>query len=60
MTDTQGLRIHSFLSICSVLRVGNETHCRLCVESLCWMAGMGAPWCQLPAAYGKRNSIYRY
>ena len=58
MTDTQWLRIHSFLSSCSGMRVGKETHGRLCAEAL-RMARMGALWRQWPAAYGKGNSVYR-
>ena len=58
MTDVQWLRIHSVLSIYSGIRVGKETHCPLCVEALRWRARMGTPWRQLPAAYGKWNSVY--
>ena len=43
MTDVQWLRIRSFLSTGSGLRVGKKTHCRLCVEALRGMVQMGAP-----------------
>ena len=41
MTATQWLRIRSFPDICSVIYVGNETRCHLCVAALCWMARTG-------------------
>ena len=44
-----------FFYIC----VGKEARGRLFVEALCWMARMGTPWRQLPAEYGKWNSVYR-
>ena len=59
MTDDQWLCIHSFLIACSDVRVGKEDHCRLFIEALRWMARMGAPWRQWPAAHGKGNSVYR-
>ena len=59
MTGAQWHCLHSFLSTCSDVRVGQETHCRLFIEALRWTARMGAPWRQLPAAYGKGNSVYR-
>ena len=59
MTDAQWLCIHSFLITCSYVRVGKETRCLLFIEALRWMARMGAPWHQLPAAYGKGNWVYR-
>ena len=34
MTDTQWLRIRSFMDTCSGLRVGKDAHGRLCVEAL--------------------------
>ena len=58
MTDTQWLRIRSFLDTGSGLRVGKDAHCRLFVESLRWMARMGAPGRALPPEYGKWNSVY--
>ena len=51
LTDTQWIRIRSFLKTCSGLYVRNE--------ALCWMACTGAPWRQLPPAYGKWNTVYR-
>ena len=48
-----------FLDIRSVMRVGQAARGRLCAEALCGMARMGAPWRQLPAAYGQGNAVYR-
>lgn len=59
LTDTQWIRIRSFLKTCSGLYVRNEAQCRLFIEALCWMACTGAPWRQLPPAYGKWNTVYR-
>ena len=42
MTDTQWLRIRSWLDTCSGIRVGKDAQGRLCVEALRWMARMGA------------------
>ena len=56
MTDTQWLRIRSFLYACSGIRVGQDAHGRLCVEALRWMAWMGALGRALPTEYG--NSVY--
>ena len=47
------IRIHPSFHQDPGVRVGKETHCRLFIEALRWMARMGAPWRQLPAAYGK-------
>lgn len=33
----------TFLDICSFIYVGNEARCRICMETLCWMAQVGCP-----------------
>ena len=59
MTDAEWHPIHSFLSTCPAIRVGQEDHCRLFVDTACWMARSGASWRRLPPEYGKWNSVYR-
>ncbi len=59
MTDDQWRCLHSFLRTCPDIRVDKETHCRLFVEAARGMVRMGIPWRQLPAKYGKWNSVYR-
>ena len=53
MTDSQWLRILSFLPTCSGICVGKEASCRQFVATLHWMAHSIAPWRRLPAEYGK-------
>lgn len=54
MTNRQWIRSLSFLNTCSGLYVGDVARGRRFVVAL-----RRHPWCQLPAAYGKWNSVYR-
>ncbi len=59
MTDAQWRCLHSFLSACPDIRVGQEDHGRLFVEAARGMARSGTPWRRWPPEYGKGNSVYR-
>ena len=49
------LNLHSCPGIC----VGNAVRSRLFREAVVWIARAGTSWHQLPAMYGKWNSVYR-
>ena len=59
MTDAEWHYLHSFLSTCPDIRVGQEEPCRLFVDAARWMARSGTTWRRLPPEYGKGNSVYR-
>ena len=59
MPDAQWHCLHSFLSTCPDIRVGQEEPCRLFVEAARWMARSGTTGRRWPPEYGKWNSVYR-
>lgn len=59
LTDTQWDRIKDFI-------IGREDQCgstgadnRMFVEGVLWIARTGAPWRDLPPAFGNWNSVFR-
>ena len=60
MKDEQWERIKAFLKSNPNAYVGkNEQACRQFVEGVFWVSRTGAPWRDLPAEFGKWNTIYK-
>jgi transposase len=52
-------RIYAFLKTRSDIRFRNEEQTRIFVESVYFIMGTGAQWRELPAYYGKWQSVHK-
>ncbi len=59
LTNKEVRKILRFLHTCPGVYVGNSLKTRRFLEAILWMARMGAPWREIPARYGRWNSIYK-
>lgn len=59
LKDEHWDRILSFLRANPSVYVGKEIPCRRFVEAVFWISRTGAPWRDLPAHFGKWNSVYK-
>jgi len=59
LTEEQWAKIWDFLNQTSGIYVGQEADCRKFIEAILWITRTGAPWRNLPAEFGKWNSVYK-
>ena len=52
-------KILNILRLCPSIRIGKEEKARLFIEDVFRMLRTGCQWRELPAKYGKRNSVYK-
>ena len=57
LKDEQWDRILKFLRANPNAYVGNEETCRLYIEGVFWISRTGAQWRDLPAEFGKWNTV---
>ena len=56
--DTKWTKIYAFLRLTPGIYTGNEQKTRLFIEAVYWIMRTGAPWRDLPAEFGKWNSVF--
>lgn len=59
LSNSQWIKICSFLRTHPRAYVGNEANCRLFVDAVHWVMRTGAQWRFLPDEYGPWNSVYK-
>jgi len=59
LDDTTWNRIYLCLKATPGIYVGNEDKCRIFVDAVHWIMRTGAQWRDLPAGFGKWNTILR-
>lgn len=58
LDDTKWTKIYSFLRLTPGIYIGNEQKTRLFIEAVYWIMRTGTPWRDLPAEFGKWNSVF--
>ncbi len=59
LKDYQWTRIYQQLQGISFIYTNNEAACRRFLEGVLWLARTGAQWRELPARFGRWNSVYK-
>jgi transposase len=59
LRDDQWKKIRDFLIDCPDVYLGTEADSRRFIEGVLWINHTGASWRDLPARYGKWNSVYK-
>lgn len=58
LDDTKWTKIYALLRMTPGIYTKNEAKTRLFVEAVYWIMRTGAPWRDLPAEFGKGNSVF--